>query len=41
MVSEGVIKNFPHGDEDEGAGQTMIRRVSDAIVVLPKKKGVS
>lgn len=37
MVCEGVIKNSPHGDEDEGAGQNTVRRVSDAIVVLPKK----
>ncbi|EKE08494.1 MAG: hypothetical protein ACD_17C00136G0002 [uncultured bacterium] len=37
MVCEGVIKNSPHGDEEEGAGQNAVRRVSDAIVVLPKK----
>jgi hypothetical protein len=37
MVCEGIIKNSPHGDEDEGAGQNTVRRVSDAIVVLPKK----
>lgn len=37
MVCDGVIKNSPHGDEDEGAGQNTLRRVSDAIVVLPKK----
>lgn len=37
MVCEGVIKNSPHGDEDEGAGQNTVRRVSDAIVVLSKK----
>lgn len=37
MVYEGVIKNSPHGDENEGAGQNTVRRVSDAIVVLPKK----
>lgn len=37
MVCEGVVKNSPHGDEDEGAGQNTVRRVSDAIVVLPKK----
>ena len=36
MVCEGVIKNSPHGDEDEGAGQNTVRRVSDAIIVLPK-----
>lgn len=38
MVCEGVIKNSPHGDEDEGAGQNTVRRVSDAIVVLPKNR---
>jgi hypothetical protein len=37
MVYDGVIKNSPHGDEDEGAGKNTVRRVSDAIVVLPKK----
>ncbi len=37
MVYEGAIKNSPHGDEDEGAGKSMVRRVSDAIVVVPKK----
>jgi len=36
MVCEGIIKNSPHGDEDEGAGKILSRRVSDAIVVLPK-----
>ncbi len=36
MVYEGAIKNSPHGDEDEGQGQNTVRRVSDAIVVLPK-----
>lgn len=36
MVYEGTIKNSPHGDEDEGTGQNTVRRVSDAIVVLPK-----
>lgn len=36
MVCEGIIKNSPHGDEDEGAGQNTVRRVSDAIIVLPK-----
>lgn len=38
MVFEGKIQNSPHGDEDEGAGQDMVRRVSDAILVLPKNK---
>ncbi len=38
MVYEGVIKNSTYGDEDEAAGQHTIRRVSDAIVVLPKDK---
>ncbi len=36
MVCEGIIKNFPYGDEDEGSGQNTVRRVSDAIIVLPK-----
>lgn len=36
MVYQEAVKNFPHGDEDEGAGQSMTRRVSDAIVILPK-----
>lgn len=36
MVYEGAVKNSPHGDEDEGIGQATIRRVSDAIIVLPK-----
>lgn len=38
MVCEGIIKNSPHGDEDEGAGKNTVRRVSDAIVVLPLEK---
>ncbi len=38
MVYEGDIKNCPHGDEDEGAGQNTVRRVSDAIIVLPKNE---
>lgn len=38
MVYDGIIKNSPHGDENEGAGQKIVRRVSDAIVVLPKKQ---
>lgn len=38
MVCEGCIKNFPRGDEDEGAGQNAARRVSDAIVVVPLKR---
>ncbi len=37
MVFEGVLKNSPHGDEDEGAGQSMVRRVSDALIIVPKK----
>ena len=37
MVYEGTVKNTPHGDEDEGLGQSC-RRVSDAIVILPKTK---
>lgn len=38
MVFEGVIKNSPRGNEDERDGKNTIRRVSDAIVVLPKHK---
>jgi len=34
MVFEGVIKNSPHGDES--VEQNTVRRVSDAIIVLPK-----
>ena len=37
MVCEGVVKNSPHGDEDEGNGQAMVRRVSDALVVIPNR----
>jgi hypothetical protein len=37
MVYEGEIKNSPHGDEDEGQGQKITRRVSDAIVIIPSK----
>ncbi|MFA6119199.1 MAG: phosphodiester glycosidase family protein [Parachlamydiales bacterium] len=37
IVFDGEIKNSPHGDEDEGEGQKVIRRVSDAIIVIPKK----
>ena len=36
MVYEGDVKNTPHGDEDEGLGREMIRRVSDAFIVIPK-----
>ena len=34
MVYEGEIVNDPHGDEDEGEGQQVVRRVSDAILVV-------
>lgn len=37
MVYGGNIKNNPHGDENEVLGQKKVRRVSDAIVVLPKE----
>lgn len=37
MVYKGLIKSSPRGDKDEGAGENIIRRVSDAIVVVPKK----
>ena len=36
MVYQGIIKNSPHGDEDEGAGQNTVRRVSDAIIAVPR-----
>jgi hypothetical protein len=35
MVFNGMIANDPRGDDDEGVGKT-VRRVSDAIVVIPK-----
>lgn len=35
LVYEGIIKNCPQGDE--GTGNSRARRVSDAIVVLPKE----
>jgi exopolysaccharide biosynthesis protein len=38
MVYEGAVKNSPQGDEDEEAGQHVVRRVSDAIIVVPKYK---
>ena len=40
MVCDGAIKNSPHGDEDEGANQSTIRRVSDAIVILSLKSAL-
>lgn len=36
IVYEGHVKNFPQGDENQEADQKAVRRVSDAIVVLPK-----
>lgn len=36
LVYEKEIKNTPHGDEEEGAGKKIVRRVSDAIIVVPK-----
>lgn len=38
MVLKGSIKNSPHGDEDERLGHAMVRRVSDAILILPRKR---
>ncbi|MBN9377673.1 MAG: hypothetical protein BGO14_11305 [Chlamydiales bacterium 38-26] len=35
IVHEGHIKNSPRGDENQRADQKTVRRVSDAIVVLP------
>ena len=37
LIYEGMIKNSPCGDEEEGAGQNITRRVSDALVVVAKK----
>ena len=36
MVLEGTLKNSPRGDKDEGLEDAQIRRVSDAIVIIPK-----
>lgn len=36
MVFEGKVINQPRGDEDEGNGQGVTRRVSDAIVIFKK-----
>jgi hypothetical protein len=36
MVYEGEVKNSPRGDEDEGLTHGSVRRVSDAIVIVPK-----
>ena len=36
MTFKGEIVNSPHGDEDEGLEKKMVRRVSDAIVIIPK-----
>lgn len=38
MVYEGAVKNSPHGDEYEVLGQNKVRRISDAIIVLPKNQ---
>lgn len=38
LVCEGEVKNAPRGDEDEGANQNTVRRVSDAIVILLKQQ---
>lgn len=37
LFFDGEIKNTPMGDEDEDQGEKKVRRVSDAIVVVPKK----
>lgn len=38
MVYEGVIKNSPRGDiVDEKIGEKAARKVSDAIIIIPKK----
>ncbi len=36
MVYEGELRNDPQGDEDEGLGSEKTRRVSDAILIIPK-----
>lgn len=39
LIFDDTLKNSPYGDEDEdeGLGQnTTIRRVSDAIIILPR-----
>ncbi len=36
LVFEDTTKNTPHGDEDEDNGKKVIRRVSDAILVISK-----
>lgn len=36
LFYEGKIVNTPMGDEDEGEGERMIRRVSDALLIMPK-----
>ena len=36
-VYENHIINTPFGDEDEDFGQKKVRRVSDAIIIIPKK----
>ena len=41
MVYESIIKNSPQGDENEGVEKNTVRRVSDAIVVLPKNPTTS
>lgn len=38
MVVDNSVKNSPRGDEDEGKGEATVRRVSDAIVILPKTR---
>lgn len=37
LVYKHEVKNSPHGDEDEGGGKQIIRRVSDALLVTPQK----
>ncbi len=36
MVYENMIVNSPFGDEDEDFGKKKVRRVSDAIIMIPK-----
>ncbi len=36
MIFEGALKNFPKGDADESLNGSKMRRVSDAILILPR-----
>lgn len=36
IIYDHLLRNTPHGDEDEALNQKSIRRVSDAIVMIPR-----